>query len=147
LVTVLARKGDTTKSLLFVCIENSSRSQMAEGFARELGLHAVSAGTVPSTHVNPLVIDAMREVGVDISGNKPRKLMGEMIDEADLVVLTDAPLEGSLPGNLRRKMRKKVVVWSVPDPQGKTIEEIRFIRDGIKTRVESLAKDPSLAGR
>ena len=120
---------------------------MAEGFAREFGLDAVSAGTVPSTHVNPLVIDAMREAGVDISRNKPRELTGEMIDDADLVVLTDAPLEESLPGNLRRKMRKKVVIWSVPDPQGKTIEEIRFIRDGIKARVESLAKDPSLTGR
>jgi len=143
----LPKKGDKTNSLLFVCIENSSRSQIAEGFAKEFGLEAVSAGTVPSTHVNPLVIDAMREAGVDISKNKPKELTGQMIDDADLVVLTDASLERSLPGNLRRKMRKKVVVWSIPDPQGKAIEEIRFIRDGIKSKVESLVKDPSLTGR
>jgi len=144
----LARHGGPTKnSLLFVCIENSSRSQIAEGFAKEFGLEAGSAGTVPSTHVNPLVIKAMREEGVDISGNKPKELTGEMIDDADLVILTDASLEKSLPGNLRRKMRRKVVVWNIPDPQGKPIEEIRFIRDGIKAKVESLAKDPSLTGR
>ncbi|HYW82870.1 MAG TPA: hypothetical protein VFB30_06430, partial [Spirochaetia bacterium] len=83
----------------------------------------------------------------DISGNKPKELTGEMIDDADLVILTDASLEKSLPGNLRRKMRRKVVVWNIPDPQGKPIEEIRFIRDGIKAKVESLAKDPSLTGR
>ena len=57
---------------MFVCIENSSRSQIAEGFARKLGLNASSAGTVPSAHVNPLVVDAMREVGVEISGSVPR---------------------------------------------------------------------------
>ena len=137
----------TRNSLLFVCIENSSRSQMAEGFAKEFGLEAVSAGTVPSTHVNPLVIDAMREVGVDISRNETKELTGEMIDDAGMVVLTDASLEKSIPGNLRRKMRKKVVVWNIPDPQGRQIEEIRFIRDGIRTKVESLARDPSLKGR
>ena len=139
----MARHGGATKrSFLFVCIENSSRSQIAEGFAKELGFDAVSAGTVPSTHVNPLVIDAMREVGVDISANKPKNLTGEMIDDADLVILTDASLEKSLPGNLRKKMRKKVVVWNFPDPQGKPIEEIRFIRDSIKAKVESSTKAP-----
>jgi arsenate reductase (thioredoxin) len=142
----LAKHGGVSKSLLFVCIENSSRSQIAEGFAREFGLEAASAGTVPSTHVNPLVIDAMREAGVDISGNRPKELTGEMIDDADLVVLTDASLEKSVPGNLRRKMRKKVVIWNIPDPQGKPIEEIRFIRDGVRAKVESLARDSTLTG-
>jgi len=105
----------------------------------------MSAGTVPSTHINPLVIDAMRELGVDISRNNPKELTVEMIEQAGLVVLTDASLERSLPGNLRKKMRKRVVVWSFPDPQGKPIEEIRFIRDQIKAKVESLTKDsPSL---
>lgn len=138
--------GMRKNSLLFVCIENSSRSQIAEGFAKDFGLEAVSAGTVPSTHVNPLVIDTMREVGVDISGNKPKKLTSEMIDDADLVVLTDASLDRSLPGNLRRKMRKKAVIWNIGDPQGKTVEEIRFIRDSIKVKVESLTNAPPLAG-
>ena len=133
--------------MLFVCIENSIRSQIAEGFAKELGFEAVSAGTVPSTHVNPLVIDAMREVGVDISKNNPKELTGDMIERADLVVLTDASLETSLPGNLRKKLRKKVVAWNFPDPQGKSIEELRFIRNQIKAKVESLTKDSSLPNR
>jgi len=140
-------EGRRKESLLFVCIENSSRTQIAEGFATKFGLEAVSAGTVPSTHVNPLVIDAMREVGVDISGNRPKELTAGMIDAADRVVLTDASLEKSLPGNLRRKMRGKAVIWNIPDPQGKTIEEIRFIRDGIRANVESLAKDFALKGK
>jgi protein-tyrosine-phosphatase len=134
-------------SILFVCIENSSRSQIAEGFAKKLGLEATSAGTVPSTHVNPLVIDAMREVGVEISGNAPKELTEKMIEDANLVVLTDASLERSLPGNLRRKMRKKVVEWNLSDPQGKSIDEIRYIRDEIEVMVKALVRSSSSPGR
>ncbi len=141
------RRGRTPDSVLFVCIENSSRSQMAEGFAREFGLTASSAGTVPSTHVNPLVIEAMREVGVDISRGAPKELTGEMIDDADLVVLTDGSLENSLPGNFRKKIRKKAIVWSIPDPQGQPIEVIRFVRDQIERSVSALAKKQSSTGR
>ena len=71
--------------VLFVCIENSSRSQMAEGFARRLGLAALSAGTFPSTHVNPLVIEAMGEGGVDISKGETKEVTEKMIDNASLV--------------------------------------------------------------
>lgn len=113
---------------------------MAEGFAKEMGLEASSAGTFPSTHVNPLVVDAMREVGIDVSTSKPKELTGEMIDGADLVVLTDASLEKAIPGNLRRKIRKKVVEWYLPDPQGKSLDEIGYIRDQIKSMVETLAR-------
>jgi len=130
-------------SVLFICIENSSRSQMAEAFAKRLGLDASSAGTIPSTHINPLVEDAMSEVGVDLSGHDTKGLDQGMIDHADLVVLTDASLEKSIPGNLRKRMKKKVVEWSVPDPQGKSMAEVRFIRDGIERKVEDLALDIS----
>ena len=133
--------------MLFVCIENSSRSQIAEGFAEELGFEAMSAGTVPSTHVNPLVVEAMREVGVDIKGKSTKALTGEMIEDAGLVILTDASLEESIPRDLRKKMRKKAVIWSIADPQGKSLEEIRFIRDQIRKPVESLAENPSVKGR
>ena len=129
--------------ILFVCIENSSRSVMAEAFAKNLGLEASSAGTFPSTHVNPLVLSAMGEVGIDVSRNIPKELTPEMIESAGLVVLTDSTLEKSLPGNLRKKMRKKLVEWSIPDPQGKSIEEIRYIRDMIERMVEALAKESS----
>ena len=133
-------KQDRKVPVLFVCIENSSRSVMAEAFARKLGLEASSAGTFPSTHVNPLVVEAMKEVGVDVSQRKPKELTGEMIEKAGLVVLTDASLEKAIPANLRKKMRKKVVEWYIPDPQGKPIEEIRNVRDEIEGMVEGLAK-------
>ena len=103
-------------------------------------MEASSAGTFPSTHVNPLVVDAMREIGIDVSDFKPKALTEEMIESAGLVVLTDASLEKSIPGNLRRKMRKKVVQWSVPDPQGRRMEEIRYVRDRIQANVGNLVK-------
>lgn len=142
----MAGKREEAKTLLFVCIENSSRSQIAEGFAEELGFEAMSAGTVPSTHVNPLVVEAMREVGVDIKGKSTKALTGEMIEDAGLVILTDASLEESIPRDLRKKMRKKAVIWSIADPQGKSLEEIRFIRDQIRKSVESLAENSSVKG-
>jgi arsenate reductase len=142
----MARRGEGAKrTVLFVCIENSSRSQMAEGFARRLGLAAVSAGTFPSTHVNPLVIEAMDEVGIDISKSETKEITEKLIDDASVVVLTDVSLEKALPGNLRKRMRKKVVMWSVPDPQGMPIEEIRFVRDDIERRVKDLAGNFSMA--
>ncbi|MDA4123518.1 MAG: hypothetical protein OK456_10100 [Thaumarchaeota archaeon] len=126
--------------MLFVCIENSSRSVMAEGFAKEMGLNASSAGTFPSTHVNSLVVDAMKEVGIDVSQSRPKELTGDMIDSADAVTLTDASLEKAIPGTLRKRMKKKAVEWYLPDPQGKDIEEIRDIRDETRKMVERLAR-------
>jgi len=100
--------------ILFVCIENSSRSVMAEGFAKKLGLNASSGGTFPASHTNPLVVVAMREAGVDVSKNSPKDLTEKMIDEADVEILTDASLENSIPGNLRKRMHKRQMVkWNV----------------------------------
>jgi len=112
---------------------------MAEGFANKLGLRAISAGTVPSTHVNPLVVQVMQEKGVDITLNKTKEITPEMVDCARLVVLIDASLKQSLDKNLAKKVKKKLVEWNLPDPQGKSIEEIRFIRDQIERMVRSLA--------
>ncbi len=128
------------KRLLFVCIENSSRSVIAEAFAKRLGFKASSAGTFPSTRVNSLVVEAMKEVGIDVSQSRPKELTPKMIEEADLVILTDASLEKAIPGDLRKKMRKKSVQWNIPDPQGKEIYEIRFVRDQIESTVGKLAK-------
>ena len=137
----MSPRQEGAKSLiLFVCIENSSRSVMAEGFAREFGLDASSAGTVPSTHVNSLVVEAMKEVGIDVSASKPKELDGRMIEDASIVVLTDASLEKAIPRVLRKKMSKKVIQWNLPDPQGRTIEEIRFIRDAIERMARALAR-------
>ena len=128
-------------SVLFVCIENSSRSIMAEAFAKKIGLEASSAGTIPSTHVNPLVVEVMKEVGVDVSKRVPKDLTEEMIEGVGLVVLTDTSLEGAIPGTLRKKMRKKVVQWNISDPQGKSVEEIRYVRDEIERMVRQIARD------
>lgn len=138
---MVAKQEGRKNRVLFVCIENSSRSIMAEGFAKELGLEGLSAGTFPAHHVNSLVVEVMKEVGIDVSHGRPKELTGTMIDEADLVVLTDASLESVIPGNFRKKMRRKVVRWNLPDPQGKTIDEIRYIRDDIKRMVERLARE------
>lgn len=129
------------KSYLFVCIENSSRSQMAEGFAKNIGLNAESAGTFPSTHVNPLVVEAMLEKGIDISNNTTKTLTRESIDRADVVILTDESIENSFPKDLKARMRKKLVRWSVEDPQGKPIEVIRLVRDEIEEKVIELSKE------
>lgn len=111
---------------------------MAEGFAKKLGMRAFSAGTFPATHVNPLVIAAMKEKGIDITLNKPREITPEMIEQAGLVVLTDASLRQALDKNLAKKMKKKLVEWSIPDPQGKSLEDIRLIRDQIQRMVSTL---------
>ena len=128
------------KGILFICIENSSRSQMAEGFAKALGLNASSAGTFPSSQVNPLVIQAMMEEGIDISSYKPKLVTEEMVEKAALAVLTDATLEEALPKKIRKKMGKKLVVWSISDPQGQPIEGVRLIRDQIRRQVNELAE-------
>jgi len=137
---MFGKRDGRKNSVLFVCIENSSRSVMAEAFAKELGLDASSAGTIPTANVNPLVVEVMKEVGIDVSPSKPKELTTMMIDDASLVVLTDASLEGAIPGNLRKKMRKKVVYWSIPDPQGKSREEVRYVRDQVRRMVETLAR-------
>ena len=124
------------KSVLFVCIENSSRSQIAQGFAKKLGLEANSAGTFPSTYVNPLVIQVMLEKGIDISHEVPKSLTPEMIHRADVIVLTDSSLEDSIPKKLRGKMKTKLVIWSIPDPQSEPIEGIRIVRDEIENNVK-----------
>jgi protein-tyrosine-phosphatase len=132
----------TRKRFLFVCIENSSRSVMAEAFAKSMGLEATSAGTFPATHVNELVVEAMKEVGIDVSGSRPKELSAAMVDRADVVVLTDASLERALPNDLRKRIRKKVLEWHVSDPQGRQIEEIRHTRDEIEGLVRALEKGP-----
>lgn len=114
---------------------------MAEAFAKSMGLSASSAGTFPATQVNPLVVEAMDEVRIDVSGSRPKDLTEKMIDSADVVVLTDASLGNAIPGNLRKKMRKKVVEWALPDPQGKDIEMIRHVRDQIRSMVQALADE------
>ena len=111
---------------------------MAEAFARQLGIEASSAGTFPTSQVNPVVVNAMNEVGLDVSTSKPKRLDAEMIEKADLVVLTDSTIEHLIPKDLQKRMKKKLVMWSISDPKQEPIEGVRMIRDEIARNVKSL---------
>ena len=118
---------------------------MAEAFARKLGLAASSAGTIPSSRVNPVVIQAMSERGLDIATSEPKMLTSEMIKEASLVVTMGCSVEEACPRPMLAQMQKKLVDWNLPDPKGKPIADVRKIRDEIEMRVTELSKDPRLA--
>ncbi|MDG6947809.1 MAG: arsenate reductase ArsC [Nitrososphaerota archaeon] len=113
---------------------------MAEAFARRAGLDASSAGTVPASSVNRVVVEAMAEKGFDLSHNKPKTLSLEMIDRADIVVTMGCSVEKVCPRPMLKRMRKKVVDWGLEDPKGKSLPEVRRIRDEIEGRVEELAQ-------
>jgi len=128
------------KKLLFVCVENAGRSQMAEAFAKRHGkgrVEVMSAGTVPSNEVNSKVVYVMREKGIDISKNKPKSLSTKMVQEADMVLVMGCDAQGFCPAPLL----KKVVNWELEDPKGKPIEKVRQIRDEIERRVEKLVNE------
>jgi len=121
---------------LFVCVQNAGRSQMAEALfllAAEGRHEARSAGSNPAPHVHPEVVEAMRELGVDLESKAPRKLEREDAEWADVVVTMgcgDAcPV---IPG-------KRYEDWELPDPAGRPLAEVRAIRDEIEDRVRELA--------
>ena len=123
---------------LFVCVENAGRSQMAEAFATKRGLRASSAGTVPPVSINQLVVQAMREKGIDLSSKKPRMLTAEMINQASLVITMGCSVESVCPRPMLAKMQKKLIDWNLEDPKDKPIEKVRQIRDEIERRVRDL---------
>ena len=128
----------THRNILFVCVENAGRSQIAEAFAKRLGLEASSAGTLPSAQVNPTVVVAMRERGIDLSSKTPRILTPEMITRASLVVTMGCSLQEVCPRPMLAQMREKLVDWALDDPKGKPIEEVRRIRDEIEKKVRAI---------
>jgi arsenate reductase (thioredoxin) len=113
---------------------------MAEAFAQSHGLVAMSAGTVPGAKINPIVVQAMKEKGIDISQNSPKMLTNDLIDKADLVVTMGCSVEEVCPRPMLAKMQKKLIDWNLSDPKGKPIEEVRKIRDDIEGRVIELSK-------
>ena len=122
-------------SVLFVCVHNAGRSQMAAGFLTELSLGAVevrSAGSLPGDQVNPAAVAAMAEVGIDISHATPKMLTTKAVEASDVVITMgcgDAcPV---FPG-------KRYLDWALDDPAGQGIEAVRRIRDEIRTRIETL---------
>ncbi|MDJ0350100.1 arsenate reductase ArsC [Cryobacterium sp. PH29-G1] len=129
-------------SVLFVCVHNAGRSQMAAGFLTALSEERVdvfSAGSEPKEQINPVAIAAMAEEGIDIAGNVPKILTIEAVKQADVVITMgcgDAcPI---FPG-------KRYEDWQLDDPAGQGIESVRPIRDEIKARVEHLLAELLLA--
>jgi arsenate reductase len=130
--------GDEIPEVLFVCVHNAGRSQMAAGLVDKLaagGVRVRSAGSEPADHLNPNAVAAMEEVGVDISKEFPKPLTTAAVQEADVVITMgcgDAcPI---FPG-------KRYEDWDLEDPSGKDLETVRRIRDEIRGRVENLMAD------
>ena len=123
--------------ILFVCVENAGRSQMAEGFFRKFSsekYEPISAGTKPIGEINPLVVQVMKEVGVDISNQKPKILSDGMIKQSKRIVNMGCMDGESCPALFVRNL----IDWNIKDPKGKSIEEIRTIRDEIERKVKDL---------
>ncbi len=128
------------KRILFVCVENAGRSQMAEAFARLYGdgkIEASSAGTMPANEVNPMVVHVVREKGIDLSGNKPKLTNGQIVRKADTIIVMGCNAQGFCPAPLLNR----VVDWGIYDPKGKSIERVREIRDEIEKRVKRLINE------
>lgn len=125
-------------TVLFVCVHNAGRSQMAAGFMRELGqgrVEVLSAGSAPKDSINPVAVAAMAEVGIDIANNTPKVLTPEAVQESDAVITMGCgDVCPVYPG-------KRYEDWVLEDPAGQGIEPVRVIRDEIKIRVEKLLSE------
>ncbi len=131
---------DDAITVLFVCVENAGRSQMAEGFFKMYalkGFKTQSAGTKPVSQINPIVVEAMKEVGIDISKQKSKELTDEMIRESDNVVNMGCMDKSFCP----TIFLPKVIEWNLQDPKEKSIEEVRKTRDEIEKRVKELVAE------
>jgi len=132
----------TTPTVLFVCVHNAGRSQMAAGFLKDLSngsIEVLSAGSMPGNQINPVAVEAMAEVGVDIAGKQPKKLSEDTVKAADVVITMGCGDECPyFPG-------KRYEDWELTDPAGQGIETVREVRDEIKARVEGLIASLSSA--
>jgi protein-tyrosine-phosphatase len=133
-----SRKAAGEKTVLFVCVENAGRSQMAEAFFRKyapIGYLAISAGTRPTGEINHVVIQVMKEVGIDISKQSSKVITEDMIRNADIRVSMGCMDKESCPTLFIHNL----VEWGIEDPKGKSIEKVREIRDDIEQRARQLA--------
>jgi arsenate reductase len=125
-------------TVLFVCVHNAGRSQMAAGWLRHLAgdrVRVLSAGSAPKESINPVAVEAMREVGIDITGNIPQKLEYETAQASDVIVTMGCgDACPYFPG-------KRYEDWELTDPAGQPIEVVREVRDAIRERVETLVKE------
>lgn len=125
-------------TVLFVCVHNAGRSQMAAGFMQALSagrVRVLSAGSAPKDSINPMAVNAMSEVGIDIANNQPKVLTNEAVEESDVVITMGCGDTCPFyPG-------KRYEDWVLEDPAGQGIEKVREIRDEIKQRVEALLNE------
>ena len=130
-------KREPAKSILFVCVENAGRSQMAEGFFNKYapkGYEGISAGTKPVSQINPMAVEAMKEAGIDISNQKSKELTDDMIRNSSNIVNMGCLEKESCPTLFLHNF----LDWNIEDPKDKPIEKVREIRDEIDQRVKEL---------
>lgn len=129
-----------TKKILFMCVENAGRSQIAEGFFRKYvtsGYQPISAGTQPVGEINPLAIKVMKEVGIDISKQTPKMISEEMITQSTKIINMGCMDEESCPA----LFLNNVIDWAIPDPKDKSIDKVREIRDEIEKKIKEIVAD------
>ncbi len=127
------------QKVLFVCVHNSGRSQMAEAFFNHLAegsAIACSAGTDPGRAINPVVVEAMLEAGIDISGKKPKLLTPLMVENADITISMGCGIADVCPATFI-----PTIDWQLEDPEGQPLEKVRLIRDEIRAHVQTLISD------
>ncbi len=125
------------KNVLFVCVENAARSQMAEGFLKTMAPHikVQSAGTKPSACINPNVIKVMQEIDIDIANNTPKEIKEDITQTKDVIVVNMGCIDtDSCPAILLTKQHN-IINWDIDDPKDKSIEQVRKIRDTIRGKV------------
>jgi arsenate reductase (thioredoxin) len=134
------------QAVLFVCVQNAGRSQMAEGFFRKYAprnYEPISAGTTPANTVNPLAIEVMKEVNIDISKQRPKIITEDMIRQSTAKVNMGCIQRHSCP----TLFIHDVIDWNIEDPKGKSIEKVREIRIVIESRVKELVASLSQTSR
>jgi len=130
-------KSKEKQTILFVCIQNAGRSQMAEGFFRKYApedYEPLSAGTKPTSEINPIATQAMKEVGIDISKQRPKDITEDMIRNSTKIINMGCMEKDLCP----TVFVPNLVDWGIEDPKGKSIDKVREIRDEIKERVKGL---------
>ena len=135
-------KTKQNQTILFVCVENAGRSQMAEGFFRKHapeGFEPISAGTKPISQINPVVVQVMDEVGVDIKQQKPKDITEDMMRNSTKIVNMGCMDKSFCP----TLFIPNLIDWGIEDPKGKSIEQVREIRDEIEQRVKQLVTNLS----
>lgn len=134
------------KIVLFVCIENAGRSQMAEGFFNKYapkGYRAVSAGTRPAAQINPLVVQVMSEIGIDLSAQKSKMITEDMVRDSEKAINMGCMDKAECPVLFLHNP----VDWGIEDPKGKPLEKVREIRDDIGRRVKGIVASLKESGR